>query len=224
METRTTVQITLPAMGESVTEGTVLEWRKQVGDQVEADAKEEGELVDVVVPSMGESVSEGTLLEWLVKVGDTVKQEQGLAEISTDKIYAELPSPVSGIVAEILAAPDETVRVGDVLCRISPMAVTATPQNGGAHQPEAKPVTAPAGNGDVNATPVAARIAADLGVDIASVKGSGPRGRITKDDVLAHANGGNGAAPALAAEAKPLRGPAATLARFMEQSRSLPTA
>src|SRR4051812_21917729 len=284
MATRTTVEITLPAMGESVTEGTVLEWRKQVGDHVEADepivdvstdkvdaevpapasgtltaihaqpddtvavgtvlgeiaadngapatsdeavaaqasmesdAKQEGELVDVVVPSMGESVSEGTLLEWLVKVGDTVKQEQGLAEISTDKIDAELPSPVSGIVAEILAAPDDTVRVGDVLCRISPMAVTATPQNGGAHQPEAKPVTAPAGNGDVNATPVAARIAADLGIDLASVKGSGPRGRITKDDVLA---GGNGS---VSAEDKPLRGPAATLARFMDQSRSIPTA
>ncbi|HEX4717345.1 MAG TPA: multifunctional oxoglutarate decarboxylase/oxoglutarate dehydrogenase thiamine pyrophosphate-binding subunit/dihydrolipoyllysine-residue succinyltransferase subunit [Thermoleophilaceae bacterium] len=285
METRTTVQITLPAMGESVTEGTVLEWRKQVGDSVEADepivevstdkvdaevpapasgtltainvqadetvavgailgeisveegsnggdpalaaqasmesdAKEEGELVDVVVPSMGESVSEGTLLEWLVEVGDTVKQEQGLAEISTDKIDAELPSPVAGIVAEILAAPDETVRVGDVLCRISPMAVTAAPQNGGAHQAEPKPVAAPAGNGDVNATPVAARIAADLGIDLSSIKGSGPRGRITKEDVLDQENG---ATPATA-EAKPLRGPAATLARFMEQSRSIPTA
>src|SRR3954466_12886999 len=285
MATRTTVQITLPAMGESVTEGTVLEWRKAVGDRVEADepivdvstdkvdaevpapasgtltainaeadetvavgavlgeiavddgapaaasdeavaaqasmesdAKEEGELVDVVVPSMGESVSEGTLLEWLVKVGDTVKQEQGLAEISTDKIDAELPSPVAGIVSEILAAPDDTVRVGDVLCRISPMAVTATPQNGGAHQPEAKPVAAPAGNGDVNAPPGPARIAAALGIDLASVKGSGPRGRITKDDVLA---GGNGS---VAAEDKPLRGPAATLARFMDQSRSIPTA
>src|SRR3954454_7383559 len=299
MATRTTVQITLPAMGESVTEGTVLEWRKEVGDHVEAeepivdvstdkvdaevpapasgtltaihvqpdetvavgavlgeiavngdapaaaapadapdeaagapapaeavaaqasmesDAQEEGELVDVVVPSMGESVSEGTLLEWLVKVGDTVHQEQGLAEISTDKVDAELPSPVSGIVAEILAAPDETVKVGDVLCRISPMAVTATPQNGGAHQPEAKPVTAPAGNGDVNATPVAARIAADMGIDLGSVKGSGPRGRVPKDDVLAH---GNGSAPT---EEKPLRGPAATLARFMDQSRSIPTA
>src|SRR5690242_5747908 len=182
MATRTTVEITLPAMGESVTEGTVLEWRKQVGDHVEADeplvdvstdkvdaevpapasgtltaihaqadetvavgavlgeisvddgapaangpapdapvsaeasdaavaaqasmesdAKEEGELVDVVIPSMGESISEGTLLEWLVKVGDTVQQEQGLAEVSTDKIDAELPAPVAGIVAEILA-------------------------------------------------------------------------------------------------------------------------
>src|SRR3954454_2016261 len=281
MATRTTVQITLPAMGESVTEGTVLEWRKQVGDRVEADepivdvstdkvdaevpapasgtltainvqadevvavgavlgeisvddgapaatgganggddpakaaqaamesdAKQEGELVDVAIPSMGESVSEGTLLEWLVKVGDSVQEQQGLAEVSTDKIDAELPSPVSGIVSELLAAPDDTVRVGQVVCRISPMAVTATAQAGnGAPQPEAKPkaTPAPTGNGDANATPVAQRIAADMGIDIDSVSGSGPRGRVTKEDVLAHANGGatkapsggNGAAPAV---------------------------
>jgi 2-oxoglutarate dehydrogenase E1 component len=294
MSTRTTVEITLPAMGESVTEGTVLEWRKQVGDYVEADepvvdvstdkvdaevpapasgtltaihaqpdetvavgavlgeiavddgapaaanggnggdaaraaqasmesdAHEEGELVDVVLPAMGESVTEGTLIEWLVEVGDTVQKEQGLAEISTDKVDAELPSPVAGIVAELLVEPDETFPVGTVLLRISPMAVTATAQNGGAHQPAPKPAAPPppAGNGDANATPVAARIAADLGIDLQSVEGSGPRGRITKEDVLAH---GNGAAPA-AAEAKPLRGPAATLARFMDQSRSIPTA
>jgi multifunctional 2-oxoglutarate metabolism enzyme len=285
MATRTTVQITLPAMGESVTEGTVLEWRKQVGDRVEADepivevstdkvdaevpapaagtltaihaepdeivavgavlgeisvddsapaaaaqasmesdAKQEGELVDVVVPSMGESVSEGTLLEWLVKVGDTVQQEQGLAEISTDKIDAELPSPVAGIVAEILAAPDDTVRVGDVLCRISPMAVTATPQNGGSHQPQSRETPAPTGNGDANATPVAARIAADLGIDLASIEGSGPRGRITKEDVLAQGGNGGAPPPSAAAEDKPLRGPAATLARFMDESRKIPTA
>src|SRR3954447_8195819 len=293
MATRTTVQITLPAMGESVTEGTVLEWRKQVGDHVEADeplvdvstdkvdaevpapasgtltaihvqpdetvavggalgeiavngdgpaaaapdapaeavaaqaamesdAKQEGELVDVAIPSMGESVSEGTLLEWLVKAGDTVQEQQGLAEVSTDKVDAELPSPVSGIVAELLAAPDDTVRVGQVVARISPMAVDAKPQNGGVHQPEAKPVEAPAGNGDVNATPVAARIAADLGIDLGSVQGSGPRGRVTKEDVLAHS--GNGAAAPSVAEEKPLRGPTATLAKFMDQSRSIPTA
>jgi 2-oxoglutarate dehydrogenase E1 component len=313
MATRTTVEITLPSMGESVTEGTVLEWRKQVGDHVEADepivdvstdkvdaevpapasgtltaihaqpdeivavgavlgeiavgngapaaaggsngganapaapaeshdddaaraaqasmesdAGEEGELVDVVLPAMGESVTEGTLIEWLVKVGDTVHQEQGLAEISTDKVDAELPSPVAGIVAELLVEPDETFPVGTVLLRISPLSVTASPQNGGAHQPEPKPATPPAqpgGNGDANVTPVAARVAADLGVNLADVDGSGPRGRVTKEDVLAHVNGGSGAsAPAAAPEAKPLRGPAATLARFMEQSRTIPTA
>jgi 2-oxoglutarate dehydrogenase E1 component len=309
MATRTTVEITLPAMGESVTEGTVLEWRKQVGDRVEADepvvdvstdkvdaevpapasgiltaihaqadetvavgavlgeisvdggepaagngsdpaipaqgaaesdaavaaqasmesdAQEEGELVDVVFPAMGDSVAEGTLIEWRKAVGDTIHKEETIVEISTDKVDAEVPSPVSGIVAELLVAPDETIPVGTVLARISPMAVTAEASEA-VHQPEAKPV-APVGNGDVNATPVAARVAAELGIDLSSVPGSGPRGRVTKEDVLAHAEG-NGGAPASApapppmkAEDVPLRGPAATLAKFMDQSRSIPTA
>ncbi|MFL5839008.1 MAG: multifunctional oxoglutarate decarboxylase/oxoglutarate dehydrogenase thiamine pyrophosphate-binding subunit/dihydrolipoyllysine-residue succinyltransferase subunit, partial [Thermoleophilaceae bacterium] len=189
---------------------------------MESDAGEEGELVDVVFPAMGDSVAEGTLIEWRVKVGDTVQKEAILAEISTDKVDAEVPSPVAGIVAELLVAPDETIPVGAILCRISAMAVTAEPHSEAVHQPEAKPVTA--GNGDVNATPVAARIAADLGVDISSVRGSGPRGRVTKDDVLTHGNGGAPAAAPTKAEEVPLRGPAATLARFMDQSRSIPTA
>src|SRR5690349_9404808 len=220
MATRTTVQITLPAMGESVTEGTVLEWRKQVGDRVEADepivdvstdkvdaevpapvsgtltaihvqpdevvqvgavlgeisvddgapaaapeapdapaaeSNGSGELVDVAIPSMGESVSEGTLLEWLVAVGDSVQEQQGLAEVSTDKVDAELPSPVSGVVAELLANPDDTVTVGQVVARIKAGAVAPKAEtNGDAPEPEAKSAPAPVGNGDTNATPVAA--------------------------------------------------------------------
>src|SRR5436309_15567466 len=78
----------------------------------------QGTLVDVTIPSMGESVSEGTLLEWLVKVGDTVTEQQGLAEVSTDKVDAELPSPVAGVVEELLAKPDDTVTVGQVVARI----------------------------------------------------------------------------------------------------------
>ncbi len=188
MSAGTTVQITMPEMGESVTEGTVLEWLKQVGDQVEVDegllevstdkvdaevpspasgvlteilvgpdetvptgtvlgiidvsggngaapkghddlppekehqaAKEKaaGALVDVTVPSMGESVSEGTVLEWLKNVGDRVERDEGLVEISTDKVDAELPSPVSGTLAEILVQPDDVVAVGTVVCRIA---------------------------------------------------------------------------------------------------------
>ncbi|MEA2424120.1 MAG: hypothetical protein QOH13_530, partial [Thermoleophilaceae bacterium] len=292
-------------MGESVTEGTVLEWRKQVGDHVEADepivdvstdkvdaevpapasgtltaihaepdetvavgsvlgeievgengsdpaqapkpvdpavaaqasmesdAMEEGELVDVVFPAMGDSVQEGTLIEWRVEVGQTIQKEAILAEISTDKVDAEVPSPVSGIVAELLVAPDETIPVGSVLCRINAMTVTADPAATAVHQPEAKPAEPTAGNGDVNATPVAARVAAELGIDVSALSGSGPRGRVTKEDVLAHAEGGNGASAAKPAKAAPapmeaadipLRGPAATLARFMDQSRSIPTA
>ena len=283
MATRTTVQITMPAMGESVTEGTVLEWRKEVGGHVEKDeplldvstdkvdieipapasgrltaihvqpdetvavgavlgeiapgdgggngaapapAAPEGELVDVVFPEMGDSVQEGTLLEWRVKVGDTIRQEETIAEISTDKVDAEIPAPVSGVVAELLVEPDQTIPVGTVLCRISAQEVAAgTPQAEPEAGPEAGPAAPQPGNGDANATPVAVRIAAQHGIDLGAVQGSGPRGRVTKEDVLAHAggNGASAAAPA-AAEAKPLRGPAATLARFMNESRSIPTA
>ena len=77
-----------------------------------------GESVDVTLPEMGDSVVEGTLLEWLVKVGDQVSEGDDLAEMSTDKIDAALPAPVSGTVTELLAEPDDTVAVGAVLCRI----------------------------------------------------------------------------------------------------------
>src|SRR3954464_7854479 len=289
----TTIQITMPPMGESVTEGTILEWLKQVGDEVEADegivevstdkvdaevpapasgtlpkilvepdetvpvgtvlgeispngdepadesaveeaehgadaeeagqeAKEEAEdVVDVAVPEMGESVSEGTVLDWLVKVGDVVEKDQGLVEISTDKVDAELPSPVAGTVVELLAKPDDVVATGTVVCRIAPGATVAKPAE---PEPEAAPARPTNGNGDLNATPVAARMASANGLDVSTVKGSGPRGRVTKDDIEA-AISGNGAATAPApAGAKPIRGPAATLARFMNESRSIPTA
>ena len=68
---------------------------------------------------MGESVSEGTVLEWLKQVGDTVAVDEGIVEISTDKVDAELPSPVAGTIVEILAEPDETVPAGTVVVRIA---------------------------------------------------------------------------------------------------------
>ena len=85
---------------------------------MESDAKEEGELV-IAIPTMGESVSEGTVLEWLKKVGDTVEVDEGIVEISTDKVDAELPSPVAGTLVEILAEPDEVVQAGSVVARIA---------------------------------------------------------------------------------------------------------
>ncbi|HEX2232200.1 MAG TPA: 2-oxo acid dehydrogenase subunit E2, partial [Thermoleophilaceae bacterium] len=198
--------------------------------------KPQGELVDVTFPQMGDSVSEGTVLEWRKSVGDTVEAEEPLVEISTDKVDAEVPAPVAGKLAEILAEPDETVSVGAVLCRIE----AGAGEPAGAQQPAAEPTEEqreaapqPAGNGELNATPVALRIASAHGVDVGSLKGSGPRGRVTKEDVLAAVEG-DGAGPAKPAEAPaprmpdagvtPLRGPAATLARFMNESRSIPTA
>ena len=210
------------------------------GSAGDGDAAPEGsgEIVDVTLPEMGDSVVEGTLLEWVVKVGDQVSEGDDLAEMSTDKIDAALPAPVSGTVTELLAEPDETVAVGAVLCRIEAGAGAASsaPAPAAEDEPAAAPAAtpAPSGNGDANATPVAARFAADQGVDTSKLTGTGPRGRVTKADVQ-NAAAGNGAGGAKADSAPPapvpegaettvIRGPAATLARFMDLSRSIPTA
>ena len=192
---------------------------------------EEEQLVDVAFPEMGDSVAEGTVLEWRKQVGDPVAVDDILVEISTDKVDAELPSPVAGTLSEILVQADETVAVGTTLCRIAAGA-GAAPAAPGPVAPAAEPkATAPAAGAPATppglATPVAARVASAHGVDVSSVRGSGPRGRVTKEDVLAAVQG-NGApqapAPPEGATAVPIRGPAATLARFMDESRSIPTA
>src|SRR3954452_3876573 len=213
MAVNTTVEVVMPAMGDSVSEGTILEWHKQEGDTVSEDevlveistdkvdaevpapaagtvakiyagegdavsvgsvlaeiatngaqaapsepsasdapaadgappseaatpdtpaadgappseaatpdAPERapsGQTVDVVMPAMGESVSEGVILEWSKQPGDAVQADETLVEISTDKVDAEVPAPVSGTVAEILAQAGETVNVGQVIARVA---------------------------------------------------------------------------------------------------------
>ncbi len=190
-----------------------------------------GRIVDVVTPAAGESVTEGTILEWHVKVGDAIKADATIVEISTDKVDVELPAPVSGTVTELLVHEGDTVTVGQVIARIAEGAAATGsgavngPGNGAAaaQAPEA-PAAAPEG---VKVSPVAARAAAAEGVSLTQVSGSGPAGRITKADVLSAA-GGNGSASngsaTHAPEAKPMRGGAATLARYMDQSLSIPTA
>jgi len=232
------------------------------------EAGRDGETIDVELPQMGESVQEGTVVEWLVSVGDKVSRGQPLVEISTDKVDAEVPAPADGTVTEILVESDETVPVGTVLCRLATGAPTVAvePRDAGgegrsaaaepssAGGPEAGSAAEPEGGSGLGngaaATPVARRAAQAHGVDLARVSGSGPRGRITKEDVLRAASGrgtaasdgaagdgardarGAGVAAAGAPSAAktqavrevPLRGPAATLARYMERSRSIPTA
>src|SRR5271170_1491978 len=200
--------------------------------------------IDVVTPAAGESVSEGTILEWHVKVCDFIKADETIVEISTDKVDLELPSPASGTVSEILIAEGETVTVGQVIARIAVGASSPAAEgtNGGHSPSEPAPAPAPSAPAPgspaqsldgVKASPVAARAAALEGVNLASVPGTGPAGRITKTDVLSAASG-NGAATAVSANGdtvtaagptvQPMKGSAAALARYMEQSRSIPTA
>ena len=191
------------------------------------------ETIDIVTPTGGESVTEGTILEWAVKVGDRVKDGDTVVEISTDKVDMELPAPASGTITEILAEEGATVTVGQVIARMAAGAAAGTGNGASTPAPtagQAGPTdgtTAPAA-GEGNASPIARRVAADHGVDLSRVAGSARGGRITKADVLAAA-GGNGAAAAPAASVKPagaqlIKGGGAALARYMDESRSIPTA
>jgi multifunctional 2-oxoglutarate metabolism enzyme len=181
------------------------------------------------MPAMGESVSEGTILEWAKQPGEAVEEDETVVEISTDKVDAEVPAPASGTMEEILAQVGDTVTVGQVIARMTtsngaaPAAKPPDPASEPAPEGTAEPASAPPPVPDgVKATPVARRIAEALGVDLADVKGSGPAGRISKADVLAAE--GNGAAPPATAEATPLKGASAVLARYMDESRAIPTA
>jgi pyruvate/2-oxoglutarate dehydrogenase complex dihydrolipoamide acyltransferase (E2) component len=186
-------------------------------------------LVDVTMPQMGVSVAEGTIVGWRVEVGDRIGADQAICDITTDKIDTEVPAPVDGVVAEILVAVDETVAVGTVLARIAtagsgaaPDAPPATPE------PSAEPQAVPsngAGNGAAGTppaagdlrrySPVVQRIAAEHGIDLSQVQGTGRGGRVRKQDVLALVtDGGAVAEPPLHIESpyRPDPVPAATAA------------
>ncbi|MEM1094309.1 MAG: 2-oxoglutarate dehydrogenase, E2 component, dihydrolipoamide succinyltransferase [Bacteroidota bacterium] len=315
------IEVTMPKMGESITEGTVLEWHKQIGDTVEMDETlleigtdkvdtevpspeagvlaeilvEEGAtvevgtviavlttdadetvsaapppdapsepvaaaaepapeviespapapapapsagstaLTDVVMPKMGESITEGTVLVWNKAVGDEIEMDETLLEIGTDKVDTEVPSPVAGVLAEILVEEGATVEVGTVIARIgaeagavttpAPAAAPSTPAPAPTPAPSA-PAPAPVSSGDgVAADPVPRRdddgrfysplvrsIAETEGLtmqDMARIQGTGREGRITKDDVMHYlSNRGSAPAPAPMPAAAPTPAPA----------------
>jgi len=183
--------------------------------------------VDIAMPAMGESVSEGVVLEWHKQPGEPVQQDETIVEISTDKVDAEVPAPASGTMGDILAQAGETVSVGQVIA-------TMRAGDGAAPQatPAPQPTSAPRPAGDVPAdvpdgtrvTPVARRVAAAHGIDLSAVAGTGPAGRISKDDVLAAGNGASPATNGRPENATLLKGASAMLARYMDESRAIPTA
>ncbi len=150
-------------------------------------------LVDVTMPQMGVSVAEGTVVAWRAQVGDRIEADQTICEISSDKIDTEVPSPASGVVAEIVVPVESTVDVGTVLARIAtsgdvPVADRPQPLDGDtagqAPTETPSPKTAPA-NGHRRYSPVVQRIAAEHGIDLEQVEGTGRGGRVRKQDVLA---------------------------------------
>ena len=156
-------------------------------------------IIDVKVPMLSESVSEGTLLEWKKKVGEAVARDEILIDIETDKVVLEVPSPQAGVLVEIVAQDGETVVADQVLARID-TAATATAEAPAAAAPaEAAPAAAPAAAQNNAAMPAAAKLAAETGVDVNSLQGSGRDGRVLKEDVQnAAAKPAAAAAPAVA--------------------------
>ena len=157
-------------------------------------------VVDVVMPKMGESITEGTILEWRKGVGDTIATDEILLEIGTDKVDAEIPTPNSGIITEILAEPNDVVEVGKVIARIdtdesgatpTPSKTTPEPEK----EPEPPPPVPTKPEPPVSSTekkyytPVVKSIARKEGVsqeELAAITGTGKNGRVTKKDLLAH--------------------------------------
>ncbi|OHQ24757.1 dihydrolipoamide succinyltransferase [Neisseria sp. HMSC066H01] len=151
-------------------------------------------IIDVKVPMLSESVSEGTLLEWKKKVGEAVARDEILIDIETDKVVLEVPSPQAGVLVEIVAQDGETVVADQVLARIDTAATAA------AEAPAAAPAeAAPAAAQNNAAMPAAAKLAAETGVDVNALQGSGRDGRVLKEDVQnAAAKPAAAAAPAVA--------------------------
>jgi 2-oxoglutarate dehydrogenase E2 component (dihydrolipoamide succinyltransferase) len=169
---------------------------------------------EIRVPTLGESVSEATVGTWFKKVGDAVKADEILCELETDKVTVEVPAPATGVLSEIVAKDGETVAPGGLLGQIAegavadaaPAAVPAEPAKAEA-APAAPP--APVAPAAVPATsmppaPSAAKLMADSNVAAADVEGSGKRGQVLKEDVLAAiAKGPSAPAAAPAAPAAP---------------------
>jgi pyruvate dehydrogenase E2 component (dihydrolipoamide acetyltransferase) len=152
-------------------------------------------VVPVPLPHMGVSVDEATVVAWLKEVGDEVREGDPLCQISTDKVETEIAAPADGVLARIAAAVGETVPVGALLGELASGADASPLRFDPAHAARAALDHAGA-NGRTVSSPVARRLAAEHGIDVAGLVGTGMRGRIRKADVLAAIDGGRDVAPA----------------------------
>ncbi|MFA9231697.1 MAG: 2-oxoglutarate dehydrogenase complex dihydrolipoyllysine-residue succinyltransferase [Microgenomates group bacterium] len=155
-------------------------------------------MTDVMVPSLGESVSEATVSTWFKKPGDFVKQDEMLCELETDKVSVEVPSPVSGVLAEILAPEGTTVAASARLAIVTEgaAATAAAPKTATATPVTPAPAPAPAAK-DIENAPAAKKAMAEAGLSPDQVQGTGRDGRVMKEDVARTA----AAAPITAAPA-----------------------
>ena len=175
-------------------------------------------MTDIVMPQMGESIVEGTLTKWLKKPGERVERDEPLFEISTDKVDTEIPSPAAGTLAEILVEEGKTVGINTVVGRIDEAgAAVAGPATtaGEPAAPPAAPVVSPVVEAVAEEpagplSPLVRKMARELNLDLAKVKGTGAGGRITKQDVeafVAQSQSAPAAAPAVPAAPAPPAAP-----------------
>ncbi len=182
-------------------------------------------MAEITLPQLGETVTEGTITKWFKQVGETVAADEPLFEVSTDKVDTEVPSPISGVLTEIRVPEGDTVPVGTVIAVVgdaaaapaavaAPVAASAPAADAPASAPAPAPaapapvasVPAPAatasGGENVVLSPVVRKLIAENNLNASTISGTGPGGRITRDDVLAViGRGGSVAAPQPAASA-----------------------
>jgi len=142
--------------------------------------------IQIRVPELGESVVEATVGEWRVAEGTAVNVGDVLVDLETDKVDVEVGADAAGVLVNIIAPAGADVAVGDVLAEIDPNGAAPAESAQPASKPEPRPETAVAPPETDAATPVARRMASAQGVDLSQVSGSGPRGRVTKQDVATH--------------------------------------
>ncbi|MEQ8602308.1 MAG: 2-oxoglutarate dehydrogenase complex dihydrolipoyllysine-residue succinyltransferase [Marivibrio sp.] len=170
---------------------------------------------DVTVPTLGESVSEATVINWFKAVGDAVEKDEAVCELETDKVSIEVPSPVAGALAEIVAEEGTDVEVGAVLCRVEEGASGSSSGGGEKEAPkeeapkeEASKQDAPAaasGGGQAatheTLSPAVAKMVAENDLDPSKIPATGPKGNLTKEDVQNYMAGGGEAQSAAGAKA-----------------------
>ncbi len=175
------------------------------GSAAPAPAETSSAATEVRMPQMGESITEGTITKWLKKVGDSVQRDEPLFEISTDKVDAEIPSPVAGKLSEIKVNEGQTVTINTVVALIggsaassspktAPSATPSVPQAAPAAQQNGKPSAAPPSATHAEpqrSSPLVRKIAKDNNVDLGQISGTGASGRITKSDLVGHMEAGS---------------------------------
>ena len=147
-------------------------------------------IIEVKVPVFAESITEGTLIEWRKQVGESVARDEILVDIETDKVVLDVPAPQAGVLVEILVQNGETVGTEQLLAKIDTEAAASASAPAAASQEQPAPAAAPVPASNTQAgvaLPAAAKLAAETGVDVSSIQGSGRDGRVLKEDVKAAA-------------------------------------